>query len=47
MTDKERLDAAMKKILSVSKEEIQRRIEAEKRVKEKPSQNGPTRLLSR
>jgi hypothetical protein len=42
MTDKERLDAAMKKILSVSKQEIQRRIEAEKCVKrsEHPGSKG-------
>jgi hypothetical protein len=33
MTDKERLDAAMKKILSVSKTELQKRIEAEKKAK--------------
>jgi len=33
MTEKETLDAAMKKILSVSKMELQRRMEAEKRSK--------------
>ncbi len=34
MTDKERLDAAMKKILLVSKTELQRRLEAEKKAKQ-------------
>lgn len=34
MTERETFDAAMKKILSVSKTELQRRIEAEKKVKE-------------
>ena len=34
MTDKERFDTTMKKILSVSKEELQRRLEAEKKSKE-------------
>jgi hypothetical protein len=33
MTEKETFDAAMKKILSVSKPELQRRIEAEKQAK--------------
>jgi hypothetical protein len=34
MTDKDRFDTTMKKILSVSKEELQRRLEAEKKAKE-------------
>lgn len=34
MSEKETLDRAMKKILSVSKVELQRRIEAEKKAKE-------------
>ncbi len=34
MTEKERLDQAMKKILSVSKTELQTRIEAEKQSKQ-------------
>jgi len=33
MTEKQNLDAAMKKILSISKTELQRRIEQEKRSK--------------
>lgn len=33
MTDKERFDTTMKKILSVSKEELQRRLDAEKKAK--------------
>ena len=33
MTDQERFDRAMKKILGVSKVELQRRLEAEKRAK--------------
>ncbi len=33
MTDSEKFDAAMKKILTVSKAELQRRIEEEKRSK--------------
>jgi hypothetical protein len=33
MTEKETFDAAMKKILSVSKQELQRRLEAEKAAK--------------
>jgi hypothetical protein len=33
MTDKEKFDAAMKKILSVSKQEMQRRLEEEKKAK--------------
>ena len=33
MTEKQNLDTAMKKILSVSKEELQRRIDAEKKAK--------------
>jgi len=33
MTDSEKFDAAMKKILSVSKVELQRRLEAEKKDK--------------
>jgi hypothetical protein len=35
MTEREKFDAAMKKILSVSKEELQRRLEAEKKAKAK------------
>jgi hypothetical protein len=35
---KQKLDAAFKKILSVSKVELQRRIEAEK---QKPASHGP------
>jgi hypothetical protein len=35
MTDQERFDQAMKKILSVSKVELQRRLEAEKKAKGK------------
>jgi hypothetical protein len=35
MTDGEKFDAAMKKILSVSKAELQRRLEAEKKAKAK------------
>jgi len=34
MTDKERFDTTMKKILSVSKEELQRRLQAEKKARE-------------
>jgi hypothetical protein len=37
MTEREKFDAAMKKILSVSKVELQRRLEEEKRNKPKPS----------
>jgi hypothetical protein len=33
MTEKEKFDATMKKILSVSKQELQRRLEAEKKAK--------------
>jgi hypothetical protein len=33
MTESEKFDAAMKKILSVSKQELNRRLEAEKRTK--------------
>lgn len=33
MTDQERFDRTMKKILSVSKVELQRRLEAEKKAK--------------
>jgi hypothetical protein len=33
-SDKDKFDTAMKKILSVSKEELQRRLEAEKKAKE-------------
>jgi hypothetical protein len=32
-TEQQRFDATMKKILSVSKQELQRRLEAEKRVR--------------
>ena len=35
MTEKQTFDAAMKKILSVSKVELQRRLEAEKKAKGK------------
>ena len=35
MTDREKFDAAMKKILSVSKVELQRRLDAEKAAKAK------------
>jgi hypothetical protein len=35
MTEKEKFDEAMKKILSVSKQELQRRLEEEKKAKEK------------
>jgi hypothetical protein len=35
MTEKEKFDKAMKKILSVSKEELKRRLEAEKQAKAK------------
>jgi len=34
MTERENFDKAMKKILSVSKEELQRRLEAEKKAKQ-------------
>ncbi len=39
MTEKQNYDQAMKKILSVSKQELQRRIEEEKKIKHpsKPS----------
>lgn len=37
MTERENFDAAMKKILSVSKEELQRRMEAEKASKQASS----------
>lgn len=33
MTEREKFDAAMKKILSVSKQELQRRLEEEKKAK--------------
>jgi hypothetical protein len=33
MTEREKFDAAMKKILSVSKQELQRRLEEEKKTK--------------
>ena len=33
MTEREKFDTAMKKILSVSKEELKRRLEAEKKAK--------------
>ena len=33
MTERQKFDATMKKILSVSKEELQRRLEAEKAAK--------------
>ena len=35
LTEREKFDTAMKKILSVSKVELQRRLEAEKRAKTK------------
>jgi hypothetical protein len=35
MTEQEKFDQAMKKILSVSKQELQRRLEEEKRDKQK------------
>jgi hypothetical protein len=35
MTDQEKFDATMKKILSVSKQELKRRLEAEKKAKAK------------
>jgi hypothetical protein len=35
MTEREKFDTAMKKILSVSKVELQRRLEAEKKAKGK------------
>jgi hypothetical protein len=34
MTEQEQFDAVMKKILSVSKQELQKRLEAEKKAKE-------------
>ncbi len=37
MTEREAFDATMKKILSVSKVELQRRLEAEKKAKAKTS----------
>jgi hypothetical protein len=37
MTERENFDAAMKKILSVSKQELQRRMEAEKKAKKASS----------
>ena len=37
MTDKEKFDQVMKKILSVSKVELQRRLEAEKQAKARPT----------
>jgi hypothetical protein len=37
-TDKEKFDATMKKVLSVSKQELQRRIEEEKKAKAKSKQ---------
>jgi hypothetical protein len=33
MTEKEKFDATMKKVLSVSKQELQRRLEEEKKTK--------------
>jgi hypothetical protein len=33
MTEKEKFDATMKKVLSVSKQELQRRLEEEKKAK--------------
>jgi hypothetical protein len=33
MTERQAFDAAMKKILSISKQELQRRLEAEKKAK--------------
>jgi hypothetical protein len=41
MTEKEIFDAAMKKILSISKEDLQRRIEQEKKEKAKPASSSP------
>ena len=41
MTEREKFDAAMKKILSVSKVELQRRLEAEKRAKAKRAISEP------
>jgi hypothetical protein len=35
MTEREKFDATMKKVLSVSKQELQRRIEAEKKHKQR------------
>lgn len=45
MTERERFDAAMKKILSMSKVELQRRLDAEKSEKKVPKKHGsePTR----
>ncbi|ADW67703.1 hypothetical protein AciX9_0632 [Granulicella tundricola MP5ACTX9] len=41
MTERENFDSAMKKILSVSKEELQKRIEAEKKTNaSKPRPRG-------
>jgi hypothetical protein len=37
MTERDKFDAAMKKILSVSKQELQRRLEAEKAAKKASS----------
>lgn len=37
MTERAKFDAAMKKVLSVSKQELQRRMDAEKQKHPKPS----------
>jgi hypothetical protein len=49
MTERQKFDATMQKILSVSKEELQRRLEAEKKIKysssrrDKPYAQDPTK----
>jgi hypothetical protein len=39
MTEREKFDATMKKVLSVSKQELQRRLEADKRTKVVPTKS--------
>jgi hypothetical protein len=41
MTEREKFDSTMKKILSVSKEELKRRLEEEKKSKASSSSHGP------
>jgi hypothetical protein len=44
MTEQEKFDTTMKKVLSVSKQELQRRLEAEKKAKAAASPRPKIRL---
>jgi hypothetical protein len=47
MTEQQKFDQAMKKILSVSKQELQKRIEEEKKTKQLPVGSRPANTNSR